>query len=127
MGIPEIFSVFTFNDFTQEPWSIRSDHKTGELAYLGRFDPLGLMPEDPAELKEMQTKELNNGRLAMIAIAGMVAQEAASSSKLVKRPTPGTLVMCHPDELRFPRAREMHAREMCGTLRCRVTPAYPRR
>jgi len=82
VAIPEIFSVFTFNDFTQEPWSIRSDHKTGELAYLGRFDPLGLMPEDPAELKEMQTKELNNGRLAMIAIAGMVAQEAVTGGKL---------------------------------------------
>ena len=33
--------VFTFNDFSEEPWSIRSDHKTGELAYLGTFDPLG--------------------------------------------------------------------------------------
>jgi len=82
VAIPEIFSVFTFNDFSEEPWSIRSDHKTGELAYLGTFDPLGLKPEDPAELKEMQTKELNNGRLAMIAIAGMVAQEAVTGGKL---------------------------------------------
>merc|ERR1712124_25971 len=57
VAIPEIFSVFTFNDFSEEPWSIRSDHKTGDLAYLGTFDPLGLKPEDPAELKEMQTKE----------------------------------------------------------------------
>lgn len=34
------------------------------------FDPLGLKPSDPEELKIMETKELNNGRLAMIAIAG---------------------------------------------------------
>jgi hypothetical protein len=31
---------------------------------------------------EMQTKELNNGRLAMIAIAGMVVQEAVTGQKL---------------------------------------------
>ena len=30
----------------------------------------------------MQTKELNNGRLAMIGIAGMVAQELATGGKL---------------------------------------------
>merc|ERR1711998_451852 len=61
------------------PWSIRSDYKSGDLG----FDPLGLKPTDPAELKEMQTKELNNGRLAMIAAAGMIAQELASGEKLV--------------------------------------------
>lgn len=42
-----------------------------------RFDPLGLCPEDPAELRELQNKELNNGRLAMIAVAGFVLQEVA--------------------------------------------------
>lgn len=42
------------------------------------FDPLGLKPSDPAEFKEMQTKELQNGRLGMIAAAGFIAQEAVS-------------------------------------------------
>jgi light-harvesting complex I chlorophyll a/b binding protein 1 len=60
------------------PWSIRAEHVPGELG----FDPLGLKPTDPAELKEMQNKELNNGRLAMIAAAGMIAQELASGEKL---------------------------------------------
>jgi hypothetical protein len=37
------------------------------------FDPFGLYPTDPAKQKEMQLKELKNGRLAMVAIGGMVA------------------------------------------------------
>jgi len=41
-----------------------------------------LKPTDPKELKEMQTKELNNGRLAMLAAAGMIAQELATGQKL---------------------------------------------
>jgi light-harvesting complex I chlorophyll a/b binding protein 4 len=37
------------------------------------FDPLGLFPTDPARQKDYQLSELKNGRLAMIAIGGMVA------------------------------------------------------
>jgi len=75
----ELFSVFSFNNPAGgEPWSIRSDHVPGDLG----FDPLNLKPTDPEELKTMQTKELNNGRLAMLAAAGMVVQELATGSKL---------------------------------------------
>jgi hypothetical protein len=42
------------------------------------FDPLGLYPKDPAKQKEMQLKELKNGRLAMVAIGGMVAGAVVS-------------------------------------------------
>lgn len=42
------------------------------------FDPLGLYPKDAAKQKEMQIKELKNGRLAMIAIGGMVAQSVVT-------------------------------------------------
>merc|ERR1711937_435394 len=79
IAIPEIYSVFSFQEAGKnQPWTIRSDHEAGDLG----FDPLGLKPTDPAELKEMQTKELNNGRLAMIAAAGMIAQELATGNKL---------------------------------------------
>ena len=37
------------------------------------FDPLGLLPEDPAKADEVRLKELQNGRLAMIAAGGVVA------------------------------------------------------
>ena len=57
---------------------MRLDHQPGDLG----FDPMGLKPTDAKELAEMQTKELNNGRLAMIAIAGMVVQEGISGAKL---------------------------------------------
>jgi hypothetical protein len=79
ISILEVFSVFTFNSpLGGEPWSIRSDHAAGDVG----FDPLGLKPTNPAELAEMQTKEINNGRLAMIGIAGMVVQELVSGDKL---------------------------------------------
>ena len=85
IAIAEVFSVFTFqnpasyvNGEPAEPWTMRLDHQAGDLG----FDPMGLKPTDPKELAEMQTKELNNGRLAMIAIAGMVVQEGITGSKL---------------------------------------------
>ena len=79
ISVVEVFSVFSFNSpFGGEPWTVRSDHAPGDFGW----DPMGLKPTDPAELKAMQTKELNNGRLAMIAIAGMVAQEGATGGKL---------------------------------------------
>ena len=42
------------------------------------FDPLGLKPSDPAELRRMQEAELSHGRLAMLAAAGFMAQEAVT-------------------------------------------------
>jgi len=79
ISVAEVFSVFSFQSpVGNEPWTIRTDHQPGDLG----FDPLGLKPTSEAELAAMQTKELNNGRLAMFAIAGMVGQELATGSKL---------------------------------------------
>jgi len=56
-------------------------YKPGDIGYYPGdlvFDPLGLKPTDPAELRSMQEKELANGRLAMLAAAGFAAQEAVT-------------------------------------------------
>ena len=79
IAVIEIFSVIpAFKDPTEETWAIKSSHVAGDYGW----DPLGLKPTTESGLKEMQTKELNNGRLAMIAVAGMVGQELASTAKL---------------------------------------------
>lgn len=80
--------------------ALKDDYEMGNLG----FDPLGLKPTDPEELKEMQTKELNNGRLAMIAIAGFVLQEVAE---------PGVEVSdcdCHASVLAWPVHPAPHCR-----------------
>merc|ERR1719387_2179250 len=56
----------------------KKDRLPGELG----FDPLGLKPKDPAELKTIQTKEINNGRLAMLAVAGVLSQELVTQTKV---------------------------------------------
>jgi hypothetical protein len=79
IAILETFSVFTFNSPAGgEPWSIRSDHVPGNLGL--NWDRVDLT--DPEYFKTMQTKELNNGRLAMLAAAGMILQEYATGQKL---------------------------------------------
>jgi len=54
--------------------ALREGYMPGDLG----FDPLNLAPEDPAEFRLMQEKELSHCRLAMIAAAGFLAQEAVS-------------------------------------------------
>lgn len=58
--------------------TLRDGYQPGDL----KFDPLGVMPKDEAGLRAMQDKELRNGRLAMIAIAGMTVQELVTDQQL---------------------------------------------
>ena len=48
------------------------------------FDPAGLKPSDPKEFAEMATKELQNGRLAMIAVAGFFLQELVNGKGIIE-------------------------------------------
>jgi hypothetical protein len=57
-----------------------TDYYPGDIG----FDPLGLKPEDPEELNLMITKELQNGRLAMLAAAGFLAQEAVDGKGILE-------------------------------------------
>jgi len=47
------------------------------------FDPLGLKPSDPVAFEKMQTKELNNGRLAMLAAMGFIVQELINGKEIL--------------------------------------------
>jgi hypothetical protein len=47
------------------------------------FDPLGFFPEDKKEQTAMMTKELKNGRVAMMAVLGFAAQEFLFQSPVV--------------------------------------------
>ncbi|CAM9286442.1 unnamed protein product [Ascophyllum nodosum] len=59
---------------------LKEDYSPGDLG----FDPLGLKPQDEEELRVIQTKELNNGRLAMIGIAGMLVQELVKPQDILE-------------------------------------------
>ena len=53
--------------------------------------PLGLGPKDPGvptrltpEFASIRSKELNNGRLAMVAVAGLIAQELVDGQPILE-------------------------------------------
>jgi len=65
-------------DLVEDGGRLQEGYTPGDLG----FDPLGMKPTDKAGLLQMQNKEINNGRLAMIAVAGMVAQELTTQQAL---------------------------------------------
>lgn len=61
----------------QRLFQLNEDYVPGDLDY----DPLGIKPEGK-DFDIMQTRELNNGRLAMFAILGEIAQEFVTGKEL---------------------------------------------
>ena len=57
---------------------LKPDYINGDLG----FDPLGLKPSDQDKFDELTTKELQNGRVAMLGIAGIVAQELVTGQSI---------------------------------------------
>jgi hypothetical protein len=62
-----------------KPGLLRAEYYPGDLG----FDPLGLKPDDAADMFVMQTKELQNGRVAMLAAAGFLAQELVNGKGII--------------------------------------------
>eukprot|EP00471_Norrisiella_sphaerica_P007190 CAMPEP_0184478024 /NCGR_PEP_ID=MMETSP0113_2-20130426/142_1 /TAXON_ID=91329 /ORGANISM="Norrisiella sphaerica, Strain BC52" /LENGTH=233 /DNA_ID=CAMNT_0026855657 /DNA_START=112 /DNA_END=813 /DNA_ORIENTATION=+ len=60
-------------------FGLREGYTPGDIG----FDPLGLKPQNSADYMNMQNKEINNGRLAMMALAGFIAQELANGKPIV--------------------------------------------
>lgn len=71
VGITEAYRIGVAYNAPGMDDQLKSTHVAGEIG----FDPMGLYPKNPTEKFEIQTKEINNGRLAMLAIAGFAGQE----------------------------------------------------
>jgi len=62
----------------EENQVLKADYYPGDIG----FDPLGLKPDSWEEFSTMSTKELQHGRLAMLAVAGIVAQELVNGKEI---------------------------------------------
>jgi len=80
IAIPEVlFSIPSFKGTTPDGYfEMKTDRVPGDLGW----DPLGIKPKKENEFTVMQNREINNGRLAMIATAGMIGQELATGQKI---------------------------------------------
>jgi len=69
-----------FGSWTKTLFKLRENYYPGDVG----FDPLGLKPTNGKDFANMQTKELQNGRLAMIGWSGMCAQELINHRTIVE-------------------------------------------
>lgn len=61
-----------------ENTALKADYYPGDIG----FDPFGLKPTNFEDFSAMSTKELQNGRLAMLGVAGIVAQELVNGKEI---------------------------------------------
>eukprot|EP00597_Dinobryon_sp_UTEXLB2267_P003706 CAMPEP_0170059846 /NCGR_PEP_ID=MMETSP0019_2-20121128/1987_1 /TAXON_ID=98059 /ORGANISM="Dinobryon sp., Strain UTEXLB2267" /LENGTH=200 /DNA_ID=CAMNT_0010265231 /DNA_START=862 /DNA_END=1464 /DNA_ORIENTATION=+ len=89
IGLVEFFNISkgweTQDEKTTSTAMLKENYVPGDLG----FDPLGLRPANSynyealsPEFVRIRTKELNNGRLAMIGVAGMIAQELVDKNTI---------------------------------------------
>jgi hypothetical protein len=60
-------------------FTLRENYYPGDIG----FDPLNLKPPNEDEFANMQAKELSNGRLAMLAVAGFCVQEIVNGQPVL--------------------------------------------
>ncbi|KAJ1467619.1 chlorophyll a/b-binding protein domain-containing protein [Baffinella frigidus] len=83
LGFEKLFNVDIDGDGqVGEPVALQADmdYLPGDLG----FDPLGLFKGTEQQKMSMQLKEVNNGRLAMVAIVGYAIQEAATKVSILE-------------------------------------------
>jgi Chlorophyll A-B binding protein len=68
----------SLNNSCRTLFTLRDNYCPGDL----EFDPLGLKPTDAKDFANMQTKELQNGWLAMISVAGIMSQELVNQKTI---------------------------------------------
>mmetsp|Transcript_28849 Transcript_28849/g.40205 ORF Transcript_28849/g.40205 Transcript_28849/m.40205 type:complete len:284 (+) Transcript_28849:93-944(+) len=75
-------STYGWSDPTKggNAFTLRDDYVPGDL----KFDPLNVLAgKSEAEITELKNKELNNGRLAMISLAGIIVQELINHETII--------------------------------------------
>jgi hypothetical protein len=81
IGITELTrAIVGWTKPADELFGIREDYYPGDIG----FDPMGMKPTNAGEFKEMATKEIQNGRLAMIAIIGFWGQELVDGQGILQ-------------------------------------------
>lgn len=69
----------SLTSWTKTLFTLRDSYYPGDVG----FDPLGLKPTRAEDFADMQTRELQNGRLAMLGVAGMCAQELVNHKTIL--------------------------------------------
>ena len=96
---------------------LNEDYYPGDVG----FDPLGLKPTDPEAFAEMQTKELQNGRLAMLAAAGFLAQELVNHKPILE--TLKLLILLDDSEISKNLGINLCGNQMTRRIAIDATPA----
>jgi len=82
IGLAEVFRALkgweSPSDEMETRRILKDDYFPGDIG----FDPLGLKPDNAEDFAAMSTKELQNGRVAMLAVAGFIAQELINGKEI---------------------------------------------